>query len=301
MSVLPAISPISRPETAGVPYITATEFTNAPTGIQVGNLVAGELPALILRASSWMDLECHQVLAATTDTEMCAVRIARDGSFAIYPRCFPIRAVTAVSTGTLPSNMTALTTLANTAVQNRRFTVYQSGFNAVTQAGPIQFGPSWSSEGSLWCQYTYVNGYPVTTLASSCLANASSLSVVNGIGIVPGMTLTLTDDPNTETVIVAPTYSFGSTTVPLVADTVSAHAAGVATSAMPPGLKQIAILATAGFITERGTDALVMMSLEGGPTRQNTPPAGGDSFLQQARQMLKEGGFVAEVSVPGSL
>ena len=301
MSVLPAISPISRPETAGVPYITATEFTNAPTGIQVGNLTTGELPSLIMRASSWMDLECHQVLAATTDTEMCLMRVAKDGSFAIFPRCFPIRAVTAVSTGTLPGNMLALATLVNTAVQNRRFTVFPSGFNTVTQVGPVQFGPSWSSEGSLWCQYTYVNGYPVTTLQGSCLANASSLTVVNGIGIVPGMTLTLTDDPNTETVTVAPTYSFGTTTVPLVTNTVSAHAAGVAVSAMPPGLKQIAILATAGFITERGTDALVMASLEGGPSRQSTPGAGGDSFLEQARQMLKEGGFVANVSVPGSL
>lgn len=284
-----------------MPYITAQEFQNGLTGIQTGNIPAGGLASKILLASSWMDLECHQVLAATTDTEMCLVRVAKDGSFAIYPRCFPIRAVTAVSTGTLPSNMTALTTLANTAVQNRRFTVYQAGFNAVTQVGPIQFGPSWSSEGSLWCQYTYVNGYPVTTLSASCLANASSLTVVNGVGITAGMTLTITDDPNSEMVTVAPTYVFGSTTVPLVTNTVSAHAAGVAVSAMPPGLKQIAIMATAGFITERGTDALVMASLESAPTRQSTQGAGGDSFLQQARQMLNEGGFVAHVSVPGSL
>ena len=65
-------------------------------------------PALILRASSWMDLECHQVLAATTDTEFCQVRVHRDGTFSVLPRCFPIRAVTSVSVGPYPSDMTAL-------------------------------------------------------------------------------------------------------------------------------------------------------------------------------------------------
>ena len=300
MSVLPAISPVSRPETAGIPYITATEFLNAPTGIQTGNITTGELPALILRASSWMDLECHQVLAATTDTEFCEIRVQRDGTFAVLPRCFPIRAVTSVSVGPYPNDLTALTTLTNVAVQNRRFVVYNGSLPSVTFRGPIQFGPNWS-DSEQWCQYTYVNGYPVTTLQSLCASNASSITVVNGTGIVPGMTLTLTDDPNTETVTVGSTYTFGSTTVPLVANTVSAHAAGVAVSAMPPGLKQIAILATAGFIVERGTDALVMASLDAAPTRQSTGMGGGNDFLQQARQMLSEAGFVAKVSVAGDL
>ena len=34
----------------------------------------------------------------------------------------------------------------------------------MTMKGPIQFGPTWSNT-EHWCQYTYVNGYPVTTLA----------------------------------------------------------------------------------------------------------------------------------------
>ena len=299
MSVLPAISPVSRPETAGIPYITAAEFTNAPTGIQIGNITTGELPALILRASSWMDLVCHQVLAATTDTEFCQVRVQRDGSFAVYPRCFPIRAVTAVSMGPWPNDIVALTTLSTLAVQNRRFVVYASTLPTNTVQGPIQFGPSWGQ--NQWVQYTYVNGYPVTTLQTLVNSGASSLTVANGVGIVPGMTLTITDDPNTETLTVGSGYTFGSTTVPLVANTVSAHAAEVAVSAMPPGLKQIAIMATAGFITERGTDALVMASLGGGPSKVSTPGSSGNDFLQQARAMLIEGGFVAQVSVPGAL
>jgi len=300
VSVLPAISPISRPETAGVPYITTTEFTNAPTGIQVGNLVSGELAALILRASSWMDLECHQVLAATTDTEFAQVRVRDDGSFSVFPRCFPIRAVTACSVGPLPGVLTALTSLSSVAVQNRRFTVYQGQLPSTTMRGPIQFGPVWQN-GDLWCQYTYVNGYPVTTLGALANSGSNSLTVVNGTGILPGMVLTITDDPNSEMVTVAQTYNFGSTTVPLVSNTLNTHAAGVPVTAMPPGLKQIAILATAGFITERGTDALVMASLESAPTRQNTGGGSGNDFLQQARTMLNEGNFVAKVSVQGSL
>ena len=300
MSVLPAISPISRPETAGVPYITTTEFTNAPTGIQTGNITAGELAALILRASSWLDLEAHQVLAATTDTEFCQIRVHRDGTFSVFPRCYPVRAVTSVSVGPYPGDLTALTSLSTVAVQNRRFKVYQGSLPSVTWKGPIQFGPSWSDT-DLWCQYTYVNGYPVSTLQSTANTGVNSLTVVNGTGILPGMTLTITDDPNTETVTVASSYTFGSATVPLVSNTLNTHAAGVPVTAMPPGLKQIAILATAGFIVERGTDALVMASLDGGPSRQQTGGGTGNDFLQQARQMLNEAGFVAKVSVQGDL
>jgi hypothetical protein len=301
MTVAPAISTISRPETAGIPYITDQEFLDAPTAVQTGDLVPGELAQLIVRASSWMDGICNQVLAATTDTEFCEVR-SRFGSFSVYPRCFPIRAVTAVSVGWLPSSMAPLTTLANLAIQNRRFMVYNSALPTATMQGPIQFGPR-GRDLLQWCQYSYINGYPVTVLATAVVAGASTLAVPNPTGILPGMILTLTDDPNSEVVTVASAYVFGSASVPLVNPTANAHAAGVPVSAMPPRLKQIAIEATAGMIAERGTNALMMATISGAPTaqRQSGSTSTGNAWLRRADEMLHRGHFVAKVSVEGDL
>jgi hypothetical protein len=301
VTVAPAISTISRPETAGIPYITDQEFLDAPTAVQTGDLVPGELTQLIVRASSWMDGICNQVLAATNDTEFCEVR-SRFGSFSVYPRCFPIRAVTAVSVGWLPSSMVPLTSLDNLAVQNRRFVVYESALPTATMQGPIQFGPR-GRDRLQWVQYSYVNGYPVTVLAVSVAAGASILTVPNPPGVLPGMVLALTDDPNSEVVTVASTYIFGSASVPLVNPTANAHAAGVPVSAMPPRLKQIAIEATAGMIAERGTNALMMSTIGGAPTasRVKGSTSTGNAWLRRAEEMLQKGHFVAKVSVEGDL
>ena len=299
MTVAPAISQISRPETAGIPYITADEFTTAPTGLQLNNLFPGgsqleQVQALqeqILRASSWMDIQCHQVLAATTDTELSQAR-QRNGALTVFPRCFPLRSVTAVSTGSDPSQLTAMTDLSSVVLQNRSFTVWESVISTVTTVGPLQFG-GWGL-GRPWVLYSYVNGYPVTTLSAACTSGASSIDVTSALGVLPGMTLTLSDIPNTETVIVS---SVSGTTVTLSGTTASAHAAGVAVSAMPAALKQAAILATMGFIQERGTGALVMASIGGAPTHQPKQTGTGPDALQQAMAILQTGGFIAQVSV----
>ena len=60
------------------PYLTLTEFKNAPTAVDISNLVwnstdqavqDAELNNVIARASSWVDTYCNQVLAATTEQE----------------------------------------------------------------------------------------------------------------------------------------------------------------------------------------------------------------------------------------
>ena len=296
------VSPVSRPETAGIPYITADEFTTAPTGLQLGNLFPGgsqpeQVQALqeqILRASSWMDVQCHQVLAATTDTELQTVRVDLSGSARVWTRCFPVREVTAVSIGPTFNSMTALDSTTPIAVQSRSFTVQQATpfgwFGPAVQFAPPMPNAAWSQ----WCQYSYVNGYPVTTLSAACTSGASSIDVTSALGVLPGMTLTLSDIPNTETVIVS---SVSGTTVTLSGTTSSAHVAGVAVSAMPAALKQAAILATMGFIQERGTGALVMASIGGAPTHQPKQTGTGPDALQQAMAILQTGGFIAQVSV----
>ncbi|MGB6771197.1 MAG: hypothetical protein WBF51_04250 [Candidatus Dormiibacterota bacterium] len=306
MSVAPAISSISRPETAGIPYLTPEEFQNAPMGIQLNNLIPGAgtpqqtqaLQAAILRASSWMDLQCHQVLAATTDTEISRGRMRRDGSIYVFTRCFPIREVTSVAVNYQPLNFVPMTSLSSVVPLNRAFVIYQPVFPAVSNLGPIQFGPPYTFWEETWVQYSYVNGYPVTSLSAACISGATTITLLSALGVIPGMTLTISDIPNTETVIVS---SVSENVVTLQVGTQSAHAKGIYVSALPDGVKQAAILATAGFIQERGTGALVMASLSGAPAKQNSPSGGGPSDLQQALAILQEGGFVAQVSLPSQL
>jgi hypothetical protein len=305
MTVAPAISQISRPETAGIPYLTAQEFTNAPTGVPISNLLTSgnatqqmvALQAVILRASSWMDVQCHQVLASTTDTEMARGRMRRDGSIYVFPRCYPIREVISVAVNYQPLNFTPLTSLANVVPLNRTFVIYQAPFPFQSNQGPIQFGPIGNWE-ECWVQYSYVNGYPVTTLADACAAAADSITVVSSLGMIPGMVLTISDNPNTETVGVE---SVSGNVVTLTGTTQYAHAEGIYTSSLPEAIKQAAILATSGFIRLRGSGAVTMASIGTQPKDVAGADPGGLEDLANASQILHEGGFVAQVSLPSQL
>ncbi len=304
MSVLPALSAITRPETAGIPYITTVEFENAPTGLDLGSLVSGgtqaqqtaALAEQILRASSWMDLVCHQVLAATTDTEVSEVRVDDDGGFTIFPRCFPVRAVTAISLGWDAESLTPLTTLSNVLVRDRSFRAwYISQYLTSLYGSQVQLTTRWVQR-RLLCQYTYVNGYPVTTLSAPALQGATSVSLASVSGIVPGMTLTFSDNPNDETATVSSSYTFGASPVPVSA-LAYAHAEGVAVSSMPWALKQHAIDATGAYIREKRRSGIVMSSLSGAPAVHQTTGTTGASELARVAQCLMDEGFVARASV----
>jgi hypothetical protein len=222
----------------------------------------------------------------------------QDGSIYVFTRCFPIREVTSVALNYQPVNFTPLTSLANVVPLNRAFVIYQSPVPfSTSNQGPIQFGPVGSLQ-ECWVQYSYVNGYPVTALAEPCTSGASTITVVSALGMIPGVVLTISDIPNTESVGVE---SVSGNVVTLTGTTQSAHNEGTYTSALPEAIKQAAILATAGFIQERGTGALTMSSIGGAPTHVNSPAGGGPSDLQQALVILQEGGFVAQVSLPSQL
>ena len=305
MTVAPALSVVTRPETAGIPYLTVAEFQNAATGVQWQNLIPGgsgtqQTAALqneILRASSWLDGEAHQVLASTTDTELVEARW-RHGRLQIFPRCFPIRAVTALSIGTDPTQLVPFASLTAVIPQSRVFTVWADGPASWTSQGPLQFGRI--DAGRCWVEYTYINGYPVSTLSSAVVAGVTSLTPVSVLGILPGMTLTIADSQSTESVVVAASYVLGAATVPLVGPTAYAHLAGVSISALPAVIKKAAALATAGLIRTRGTAALVVSSM-GGPTKSVVAEAGGPDDLSLAKSILADGQYIAQVSLPSQL
>ena len=66
------------------------------------------------------------------------------------------------------------------------------------------------------------------------------------------------DGQYSENVTVADTYVFGSTTVPLTSPLLYDHDPSVSISALPPAIKEAAILVTTAFLKVRGDSSMTM-------------------------------------------
>jgi hypothetical protein len=255
-------------ELFSTPYLTIAEYKQAPTSIDVDNLVSystdpavqnAELANVIARASSWIDTYCNQVLAATTTTERQRLRMSPDGYIKVHPDYWPVVAVTSFSYGATPNGLATYPDLSQAWIEKQSIVVpWTAGNMNWSSAGPLNLGMAGQPRGTVFCEYTYVNGYANTTLAASSSAGASSITVADSTGIVPNSKLTIYDGLNTENVTVSSTYTPGSTTVTLARNAVNAHSSGVCASALPPAIKQAAILATTAFLKVRGDSSLTM-------------------------------------------
>jgi hypothetical protein len=251
-----------------VPYLTLEEYKAAPTAIDLDNLVFNsqdpevqdnELRNVIARASSWMDTYCNQVLAATTETEQQRSRISTDGSIRFHPRFSPIVALTEFNYG-YPTNMASLGDCSIAWIEDMEIIIPNANLGNWTSQGPLSFGSyNGGPSNQVFLNYTYVAGYTNTTLAVANAVAATSITVADGTGIIAGQMLTMYDGMNTELVTVASTYTFGSTTVPLTRALVNTHAIGTSVSALPPAIKQAAILVTTAMLKVRGDSSMTMM------------------------------------------
>jgi len=107
-----AYAPYDISYTQRTPYITTTEYLNAPTAMDVSNLIPGgdaqvQIDALqetIGRASSWIDqFTCGAwgSLAATQNVENARVWGNRYGQLIVHPKYWPILSVDAFSFGAI--------------------------------------------------------------------------------------------------------------------------------------------------------------------------------------------------------
>lgn len=250
------------------PYLTIDEYKQAPTAVDYTNLVLAssdpavqdaELANVIARASSWMDTFCNQVLAATEETEQQRSRLRGDGMLAMHPRYFPIVALKSVSYGMTPNNLVAYADPSQGWIEDQQFVLpYTATTTNYSSQGPVQFGMPAMPRSQVYVKYTYISGYANTTLAANASAGASSITVADSAGITAGLMMTIFNGMNTETITVGSTYSFGSTTVPLASPLIDAQTSGVSVSALPPAVKQAAILVTSAFIKVRGDNSLTM-------------------------------------------
>lgn len=248
-------------------YLTVAEYKSAPTSIDYDNLVVGgnanaqdgELARVILRASSYLDEYLNQNLVANVQTETQRTRITPQGYVSLHPNRNPVISLNSFQYGSDPNNLQTMTDPSQSWFEDQQIIIPLSQLSTTySSAGPLAFGPNLGARTQIFCKYTYVAGFVNTTLASAASAAATSLTVKSGSGIVAGQTLRIYDGANQETVTVASTYTYGSTTVPLTAGLVYAHAAGVAIGNMPNAIKEAAILLTTAFIKIRGDNSMTM-------------------------------------------
>lgn len=250
-----------------IPYLTTTEYRNAPTAIDIDNLVFNssdpdvqdsELANVIARASSWIDTHCNQILGATTTTEQQRSRVSPDGYIKWHPNYNPVIALTDLWYGYPSTNLYHVTDVSSAWLENQQILFpYASMGSLFTNQGPLQFGFPSTSGSPVFLKYTYVNGY-ANDLIQTATATQSTLTVKSGVGITVGDTLKIYDGMYSENVTVASNYVFGSTTVPLTSPLIYSHQTGVSISALPPAIKEAAILATTAMLKVRGDSSLTM-------------------------------------------
>jgi hypothetical protein len=271
----------SNTQWAGFSYISLSEYKNAPTAIDYDNLVVGgtqaqqdaELSSVIARASSWIDVHCNQTLVARSITETKRTRTTPQGNIIIHPDQNPLLAVTAFSYGSSPTVLTAVADPSVLWLEQSQFIypVGQIGLSYSSQ-GPLAFGFPPSARSQIYVKYSYVGGYVNTTCSGT--VGASSIVVTDNTGILAGGSLAIYDGSATETVSVATSYVYGSsTTIPLQAPLLSTHLITAATlSGLPAAIKQAAILVTTDFLKIRGDGSLTMGVAtrgSGGPSTQS--------------------------------
>ena len=247
------------------PYLTIAEYKNAPTSIDFDNLVVGgnsgaqdaELGRVILRATSYLNEYLNQDLTAQSITETQRVRFTNQGYISLHPHRNPIISLSSFEYGSTPNNLTTLTDPSTCWFENQQVIVPVSDSQLTySSQGPLSFGGV-GARTPVFVKYTYVAGYVNTTIVTAT-ATQSTLTVTSGAGFIAGQSYRIYDGASSETITVASTYTFGSTTVPLTSALAFTHAAGVAIGNMPSAIKQATILATTAFIKARGDNSLTM-------------------------------------------
>ena len=247
------------------PYLTIAEYKNAPTSIDFDNLVVGgnaqaqdaELGRVILRATSYLNEYLNQDLTAQSITETQRVRFNNQGYISLHPNHNPIISLSSFEYGSTPNNLTTLTDPSTCWFENQQVIIPVSDSQLTySSQGPLSFGGV-GARTPVFVKYTYIAGYVNTTIVTAT-ATQSTLTVTSGAGFIAGQSYRIYDGASSETITVASTYTFGSTTVPLTSALAFTHAAGVAIGNMPSAIKQATILATTAFIKARGDNSLTM-------------------------------------------
>lgn len=284
----------TRTRERALPYITISEMKNAPTRVDLTNLIPGgsqptqdaELANLILRASGAIDNFLDQQLVSRVRTEVARPRINRRGEVFIHPDHTPIVELRSFKYGATPANLGAVDDLSNVQIDEHYFTIVLGPFVGGSSEGSLEFGRTLGPDQPLFCEFTYVNGWPVTGLAADVALGGAQITVKDSAGIIAGDRLAIYNSDKTEDVVV---QSVTGNVVTLTAGTASAHTAGtgalaVGISAMPAQVKEAAILITTALLKVGGNGAIVSGQLRASQKKHKDEVV--DPDIQMAGDLL---------------
>jgi len=245
-------------------YLTLAEYKNAPTAIDYDNLVVGgtqaqqdaELNSVIGRASSWINTHLNQSLIARSVTEQKRTRMTPQGNLIIRPEINPIVAVSSLSYGATPTNLTVVNDLTPLWFEDDKviYPIAQTSLSYSSQ-GPLAFGFPPSSRSQIYVNYTYTAGYVNTTGTGS--AGSKLVTVKDVTGIQPGQIINFYDGQYSERLQVASNYTYGANPVTLTTNMAYTHT-NAAFSGMPAAVKEAAILVVTDFLKVRGDNSMTM-------------------------------------------
>jgi len=255
--------PVLVPPSSGVlsqPYLTNGMFRGFPSWLDLDDLIQGGAAALqedsladvLLAASDWAVGECQNMRldAHWVQNENQRAPAKSGGRVYVRPEDIPVRAVTSLSWGADPSfmNAAALPDPSMWFEDGRRMSWLPGGGITLFSGPALQFGPRPAGSSQVYVTWSYVAGYPSTTLAEAVTSGANSITVTDPTGILPGDVLRCYDPGVSEAFTVAgsyvpsvPTVPPTPTAIPLAADTVNAHAAGTGVTEMPRKVLQAVI------------------------------------------------------------
>lgn len=301
MSVVSAVSTRRT-----IPYISIDQFKNhSRAGVQVENLVPkgdaaqqdAALASYIEQATAWIDTQTEGLgFAAQLDTVLAQVNISRQGYATLQPPRVPCIALTEFSAGPSPALMQPISSLAGAAVFRTQIKVPVYPLALTSSAGPIQFGGISAPADQAFVRYRYCGGYPVTWLTAGVAAGSNvALPVADTTGIIEGKTwLTVYALERrfsflAGVVSTADANGFGTGPGTVICATVPYAISNsmnypVYVSALVPDLVLATVLATRGFIKQKGSGSVTTTSSTGRTSKQGAKNAGDD--LAQAWEVL---------------
>lgn len=276
----PALNPAVGGAGVPVAYVSNSQYLTAPTSMDTNDLVPDgsdvdqmlSLADVLARASAWADRFCFGAdpaakgssLAATVSVESAYQRVL-GGELRLACDYKPIVSVVGVDVGFDPSSVQTIGATGAASLRFGRRTIYVPGSSLAAYEPRSPFGPIASRVYAVW---SYVNGYPHTTLAAPAAAAATTITVAatdggsTVLGVLPGTRLSIVDGSNTETVTVT---AVNGTTLTVTA-LANAHTPPdapdfIPVTAMPADVTQAVIFLATALIKTRGDNSLVLDEL----------------------------------------
>ena len=299
MTIAYQFAPFDISYAARTNYVSAAEYSNSSQSLDINNLIRGSAQAnatalveAIGRASSWIDewtMGAWGTLASTAQVENARVWGSYRGTLSLKTKYWPITELRSFMYSPIPGglssggNAASINPSGNTTIYPQSFEVVNNGVVAWTGIN----GSTGIVKGVEYdCQWTYVAGWPNTTLAASVTAGATSFQPLATTGIYPNSMLTLYDLPNDEQFVVSSTYTPGASVVPITTQFQYTHAVTSTVTNLPPSIKQAAVWATNAFIKQRGSGALEVTDMGAAVHQASGAPQNSGSDIMQAKMLL---------------